>query len=431
MSTTPHVSWLSSLRPQVTQRLWGVVGRLLSPGLANVLRLMAGASPAALVRRGTRLWSMSRSMLKGDLHSPLPVRLQVETTDICNLKCVMCAREVLDGMDSTTMGADQFRALVDEVDPVYVTLNGLGEPLIDKTIFEKLAHLRARSIFSSMPTNGSFVYGKRLTGLVDHMPDSLTISIDGATKASFETIRKLGDFERIVSNVKSLIERRQREGKPRGDLKVLFALQKDNLFDFKEAFELVESLKGIDQFNLVPVFDYNPEGDCFRRLIPTAEDVKALDRAIEDHLTTVTNPGERRFHESWRRTAHSWHQPASEPPSQPRNGTRHSCLVPWFSSYVDAKGRVYPCCYLLTTSHVMGNINDQSFEEVWQGERYQAFRRDLIDDRSQLNGCAACPRNDDDTLAVLRKYELLLFTRGRTPSKQREGARTVRLPVVH
>ena len=78
-----------------------------------------------------------------------------------------------------------------------------------------------------------------------------------------------------------------------------------------------------------------------------------------------------------------------------------SCTIPWYSTYIDAKGRVYPCCYLTETDHVMGNINERPFEQVWRGDRYQDFRRRLAGDRAHLEGCKTCPRNDERLLKTL------------------------------
>ncbi len=75
---------------------------------------------------------------------------------------------------------------------------------------------------------------------------------------------------------------------------------------------------------------------------------------------------------------------------------------------MDAKGRVYPCCYLVNTDQVMGNINDASFGEIWHGEPYRRFRKQLLEGREQLDGCATCPRDDQALLEPLRRFRWLL-----------------------
>jgi len=57
---------------------------------------------------------------------------------------------------------------------------------------------------------------------------------------------------------------------------------------------------------------------------------------------------------------------------------RHYCVLPWYSATIIATGEVNPCCALSTTpTTLMGNINEQSLNEIWNGEPYQRFRRDF------------------------------------------------------
>ncbi len=413
----------------VSTVFWKGVDRVLGASAGYGLRLVAGHSPLKLVKRSARVWQVARAMLHGDLRSGRPVRLQVETTDICNLKCRMCAREALEDMDTTTMTLEAFTTLVDAVDPFYVTLNGLGEPLIDKTIFEKLDLLHGRGIYSSMPTNSSFLEGTRLQKLLHSFPSVLTLSLDGATKQSFEYIRRLAKFDQTISRARELLARRAHgEGRP-GEIRILCALQKANLFDFKEMFALMKSL-GAPKFNLVRVFDYEPEGSLYTELIPSDDDVHKLIADAETHLAGAHDPAEVSFVQNWKETAKGW---LTDHEFKPEENT-HSCGVPWFSSYVDAKGRVYPCCYLLTAEHVMGNIHEQPFEKIWNGDTYRRFRAALMSDRPHLNGCNTCPRNDDALLGTLGKYRLALPPR-RSSQDPREHSATpaktlVRLPVL-
>lgn len=69
------------------------------------VRQLSRGSFRTLAKRTFRLRHPAAAM--AETH-PLPIRLQIETTDICNMKCVMCTREVLDGMNTTTMSLNQF-----------------------------------------------------------------------------------------------------------------------------------------------------------------------------------------------------------------------------------------------------------------------------------------------------------------------------------
>ena len=68
---------------------------------------------------------------------------------------------------------------------------------------------------------------------------------------------------------------------------------------------------------------------------------------------------------------------------QPAGGPTRQCTSPWEHVFVDKDGRVFPCCNCppleANGDTVMGDLRRQSFEEVWNGERFRSFRRQLVD----------------------------------------------------
>jgi radical SAM protein with 4Fe4S-binding SPASM domain len=386
--------------------LFSVLPRVGAQALVYPLRLLYGRSFGIFLRRIGRLRRMASSMRSAEVAPPLPVRLQIETTDVCNLKCRMCSREVMDGMNTSTMSLEQFQNIVTEISPYYLTLNGLGEPLIDKTIFEKLEFVHDRGIMTAMPTNGTYIRGEKLEKLAQNLPDTLTFSIDGAGKDSYEYVRVLGNFDQVISNYRAILQRRN-DGRTRRNtcVHVLCALQKANLRDFRPMYELKKSMPGVDSFNLVPIFDYDADRHAFAGLIPTRQDVLALHAEIDQAIGEATEAEEAEFYRNWKATSSVW---LDHDPDSPATIYGNSCRMPWYSTYIDTKGRVYPCCYLTNSVHVMGNINEQSFSEIWRGERYKDFRRSLAHDRKNLVGCKTCSRDDDWGLQQIEHFKILL-----------------------
>lgn len=384
--------------------------RVLEKAIGQVFlqpfQLLYGGSLLVFLRRARRLRRLAASMLHADQAPDLPVRLQIETTNLCNFKCRMCTREVIDGMNTVTMPLQQFERVVDEINPFYVTMNGLGEPLIDKTIFEKLAFLHKRGMMTAMPTNGSYIRRTKLDRLAENLPDVLTFSIDGAKKETFEFVRVLGDFDQVIANYQMLLKKRK-NGETRKDSKiyVLCVLQKANIHDYRDMYILLKSMEGIDGFNLIPVFDYDPDGNAFSQLVPTADDVVRLHKELDEAIGTAVDSREADFYKNWKKVSSAWF---SDPSSSHQKIYNNACLIPWFNTYIDAKGRVYPCCYLLNTSHVMGNINQESFKAIWKGETYRKFRHSIATGRAELTGCRTCPRNDDQLVQQLNRIRLAL-----------------------
>jgi radical SAM protein with 4Fe4S-binding SPASM domain len=65
------------------------------------------------------------------------------------------------------------------------------------------------------------------------------------------------------------------------------------------------------------------------------------------------------------------------------------CLVPWQSPFVTKDGQVLPCCYGGTDT-IMGDLRKESFETIWNGEAFQAFRSKLIHGADAPEICKRC-----------------------------------------
>ncbi|MFO0508259.1 MAG: SPASM domain-containing protein, partial [bacterium] len=61
----------------------------------------------------------------------------------------------------------------------------------------------------------------------------------------------------------------------------------------------------------------------------------------------------------------------------------HSCVITW-------DGKVVPCCFDKDAHYVLGDLNQHSFEEIWNGEKYNDFRGSLLRSRSEIEMCKNC-----------------------------------------
>lgn len=68
-------------------------------------------------------------------------------------------------------------------------------------------------------------------------------------------------------------------------------------------------------------------------------------------------------------------------------------MAPWMSSHTWPDGRVFPCC-TWDTSEVIGNINDNTLEEIWNSEKYKKLRLDMLSE-TPVKSCERCYRMDN------------------------------------
>lgn len=78
-------------------------------------------------------------------------------------------------------------------------------------------------------------------------------------------------------------------------------------------------------------------------------------------------------------------------PSRGARPERLNCFQPWEYAQLTAEGDVMPCCAVVGSREVpiMGNLYATSFEEIWRGARFRAFRQASA--RGTNPRCARCP----------------------------------------
>ena len=138
----------------------------------------------------------------------LPVKLDIENVSRCNFSCRMCAVSTWPHRKrAEDMTLAQFKALIDEqYGLVEIKLNGLGEALMQgDDYFEMISYARSKRIWVRMTTNASLLHvHDNYRKLIDSGVNEIDISIDGASKEVFESIRVGGNFRIVTRNCKLL-----------------------------------------------------------------------------------------------------------------------------------------------------------------------------------------------------------------------------------
>jgi radical SAM protein with 4Fe4S-binding SPASM domain len=307
----------------------------------------------------------------------LPRELQVEVTGACNLRCAMCLvryREPLDRHEAS-LGFQRFKAIVDALPELEtVTLQGLGEPLMAPDLFRMLEYGAARGLRMGFNTNATLLTRATAERLVAAGLDWLHVSIDGATAATYESIRDGSRFAKVERNVRGLVDvmRARRAERPR--LSLVFVAMRRNLAELPAVVRLAADwgIRVLRVQNLSHSFSDTDPAGAYREIREFAE-AEALWQSPSAADTAV-------FHEAREVAAAlgvTLRLPELEAePARPTRG--RGCDWPWHSAYVRQDGRVQPCCMLMGGDRaILGDLAEASFPAIWRGEAYEAFRAAL------------------------------------------------------
>jgi radical SAM protein with 4Fe4S-binding SPASM domain len=322
----------------------------------------------------------------------LPTELQVEVTGACNLACKMCLvryRPKL-GRTSGAMCFHTFRELVDALPGLEkLTLQGLGEPLLAPDFFQMVEYATERGIRTGFNTNGTFLTAEASERLVRAGVDWLHVSLDGATRETYEAIRDGSDWGLVTRNIRNLVRTRRRLDAERPTVQLVFVAMRRNLPELPALVRLAGEwgVESVWVQNLSHSFgDTDPSGSYLEiREFAEREALWQGEYAEAERVfAEARDLGERLGVELRLPRLREPEHPAPLP-----GGV--GCHWPFGGAYVTHDGKVQPCCMVMGADRaVLGRLDDSSFEAIWTSEPYESFRAGLLPGGEAPEVCRGC-----------------------------------------
>jgi MoaA/NifB/PqqE/SkfB family radical SAM enzyme len=141
----------------------------------------------------------------GDLGAPLYIAWQV--TNECDLACLHCIEESGPGkaFHDELNEAQVFRFLEQVVDSQvpYMSFSG-GEPTLHPLFFEMAAYVCARNSQLKIETNAHGLSVEKCERLKRLGVQAVQVSLDGASRETFNRMRVRGDFDLAIEGIRNL-----------------------------------------------------------------------------------------------------------------------------------------------------------------------------------------------------------------------------------
>jgi len=270
----------------------------------------------------------------------LPEIVQIESTNICNAKCVFCPRDDMERKQGV-MDMALFTKVVDECAALgieHVRMHNYGEPFVDRSLVEKVRYAKQAGIPQvGMISNGSLITEDAARGMIEAGLDAINISVDASGKEVFEKTRVGLKYDKVIANIERLVRLRSEAGKVRPKL-ILSFVRQDNSED-EQAFI-----------------------EHWRRI------------ADKIHVTDL----------------HNWAGTLNQ-----RSEVKYPCYRPWLTFTALWDGRVSLCCADFDGRTVLGDLRTHSIQEIWNSDAYRAVRRQHLESGGP-DICRSCdlPKKD-------------------------------------
>lgn len=302
-------------------------------------------------------------------HYSFPFALKIDTTPNCQLHCPVC----IHGWDETqvnkldfsnkNMSFELFKKISAEAKgrTSAISFYYLGEPFMNKDILKFLKSANSDDYSTFISSNFSFNFSdKKIFEIVESGLTSLTVCLDGMNQETYSKTRVGGNINFVKDNLKKVQELKSKN---------------------KSRFPVIEV-----QYLKYP---YN-----------SSQEQEARDYCNEINIENFT---------SHYGTTEPWVEPSGVVKNKIPKGKSYfpKCLWPWISLVVEWDGNVVPCCSYRVEQAVefdkpkkyfLGNLQDNSLSEIWNGEEYQRMRKFILDPASLNQGeaekmfCFGCSR---------------------------------------
>ncbi len=279
-------------------------------------------------------------------HGEFPLNINLEVTTRCNLACTFCSQPSLTKEQLGDMPWELYTKVIDEGERYHVAaanLNGLGEPLLLRQLPRMIGYAKQHGFIDVMfHTNGTVMTDAIANALIDAGLDRIIFSVDSPDQQTYEEMRIGSNWKRVVANVRRFAEVRNGLGRSVPIIRTTMVVTDKTAHQVRGFVSLWKPLA--DQITLqdltwrTKVLENGEWSNREQSAIPVEMD-EVREEAIRRKVSFV-------------------------------------CPYLYQSAYAFWNGDVIPCSNPNARKHmIMGQLEQQSLHEVWQGKTYQDLRQ--------------------------------------------------------
>ncbi len=290
----------------------------------------------------------------------MPMAISFEPTTSCNLRCPECPS----GLRSFTrpkgmLAPTFFNKTIDEIskEVFYLIFYFQGEPYLNPNFLDMVKYAAAKKMYTATSTNAHYLTDEMARKTVESGLNRLIISIDGTTQEVYEKYRRGGNLQKVLEGSRNVVKWKRALKSKTPFIIFQFLVVRHNEHQIEDVKALAAQI-GVDQvrFKTAQVYDYENDPN---HLIPQNERYSRYRKTKDGHHI-------------------------------PKQKMANHCWKMWNANVITFDGRVVPCCFDKDAKHKMGDLNESSFREIWNGKAYQRFRNALWRGRKNIDICANC-----------------------------------------
>jgi MoaA/NifB/PqqE/SkfB family radical SAM enzyme len=287
-----------------------------------------------------------------------PAHLAIEPTNGCNAKCPVCETGKNEMLRRKGMlDKNAYEKLIDRVSKHTNTLllYFMGEPFLNKHVYDMIRYTRQKDIYVETCTNGDFVDAK---GVIYSDINKISFQLGGMTEETHRRYRIDCSLARAHKNLHELIAERNRTPGSNVEVEVGFIVMRHNEHEVPAFLKWAKEI-GVDTANII-------------------------DPAVRNMLEAYAYlPKDRKY---WFYDEQALERGILKPKIVPHN----ECAWIWNSMQINWNGDAVPCCRDPNGKHVLGNVFEDGIMPVFNGTKAREFRRRILNNQGEVDICRLC-----------------------------------------
>lgn len=292
-------------------------------------------------------------------HLPdFPRYLDIELTNLCNFKCLMCPTGTGSSKRPKGMMSEEvFEKLIAEITPYQTPVRFIrwGEPLMHKSLISFIQRAKSIGSLTHINTNGSLLDERMMESLLDSGLDSIKFSFQGVDRKSYHEMRNIDFFDGLLTTIGKFHAMRGERATPYIHISTSITYESaDLVHQFKTKTQPIADLVSVGR----TILEYMDPAHS-PRLSPEEqqrlEELKKLESVVKKHL---------------------------------------ECPEVFDKLSLNWDGTVSACCNDYDNKMLIGDLKRESLQHIWDSAKMMRYRGLLVQMRhNDLPLCRSCYDN--------------------------------------
>jgi radical SAM protein with 4Fe4S-binding SPASM domain len=183
--------------------------------------------------------------------------------------------------------------------------------------------------------------------------NTLIVSLDGMDRQTYSSYRVNGNFDQVMTGIRNVSEAKQKDAS-KMELIIQFLVNRDNENQIPEVRRFAKEIDARLKLKSMQILN----DSSYERWLPEKKKFRRYESVGGSYVIKGNLPDR--------------------------------CPRLWFNPVITWDGKVVPCCCDKDANHIMGDLKEDTFREIWNGPRYRLFRKCIKSGRQLIDICRNC-----------------------------------------